>query len=119
MNMTELTCQGCKVGLFAMKNIFSNKFVRDIAMTFFSESICPLIAMNTTVCAGGTRNMGGPLLDAFTQAFLDPEYFCENTIVMCHDGDYNMYHAEEYVNRVLATKPAFLQDNYFLNDIYD
>jgi hypothetical protein len=50
---------------------------------------------------------------------LDPEYFCENTIVMCHDGDYNMYHAEEYVNRVLATKPAFLKDNYFLNDIYD
>jgi sphingomyelin phosphodiesterase len=64
--MTELTCQGCKVGLFAMKKIFENKFVRDIMMTFLSESICPLIAMNTTVCDGGSRNMGGPLLDAFT-----------------------------------------------------
>lgn len=32
--------------------------------------------------------MGGPLLKAFTEAFMDPNQFCENTIVMCHDGDY-------------------------------
>jgi hypothetical protein len=48
-----------------MKNVFSNKFITDIIMTFFSETICPLVAMNSTVCNGGTRNMGGPLLDAF------------------------------------------------------
>ena len=88
INITELTCQGCKVSLFTMKNVLQNKFIIDIAMTFFSESVCPLIAFNTSVCAGGTRNLGGPLLDAFSQAFLDPEYFCSNTIVMCNDGDF-------------------------------
>jgi hypothetical protein len=109
----------CKTGILAMKTVFENKFVKDIMMTFFSESICPLIALNSSVCEGGTRNMGGPLLDAFTNAFLKPEDFCENTIIMCHDGDYQMYHAEDFVNRVLATKPTFIKDNYFLNNLYD
>lgn len=30
-----------------------------------------------------------------------------------------MFHAEEYVNRILETKPAIIKDNYFLNNLYD
>ncbi len=85
-----------------------NKFVTDIAMTFLSETICPIIAMNTSVCAGGSRNLGGPLLDAFAKAFLDPEYFCANTIVMCNPENFQIYHAEDYVNKMLESKPAIL-----------
>jgi hypothetical protein len=44
--------------------------------------------MNATVCEGGAENFGNPLIDALTSAILDPEYFCENTLVLCHDGDY-------------------------------
>lgn len=62
--------------------------------------------------------MAIPLLDAVSKAVLDPEYFCENTLIMCHDGDYQMFHAEDYINKMLAAKPAFLKENNHLNKQY-
>jgi len=59
-----------------------------MAKTIFVEKICPLIVMNTTVCEGGTNNIVNPLIESLTSAILDPEYFCENTLVLCHDGDF-------------------------------
>ena len=44
--------------------------------------------MNTTVCENGAEFLTNPFIDALTSAILDPEYFCENTLVLCHDGDY-------------------------------
>ena len=29
-----------------------------------------------------------PELAVRSRNILDPEYFCENTLVLCHDGDY-------------------------------
>jgi hypothetical protein len=59
-----------------------------LAKTIFTEKFCPLFVVNTTVCQGGIEAMGNPVLDAITNAVLDPEYFCENTLILCHDGDY-------------------------------
>jgi len=44
--------------------------------------------MNTTLCEGSAENVATPMIDALKSAILDPEYFCENTLVLCHDGDY-------------------------------
>lgn len=38
---------------------------------------------------------------------------------MCDDGDYKMYHAEEYVNKMIESKPDIIKDNYFIDDLYD
>jgi hypothetical protein len=35
-----------------------NGFVLDIIKTFFSTTLCPLVAQNTTICPGGTEVMG-------------------------------------------------------------
>ena len=74
--------------------------------------------MNTTVCEGGTDNIVNPLIESLTSAILDPEYFCENTLVLCHDGDFQMFHAEDYTNKLLNTKPQNIKKNNFLNDLY-
>ena len=89
-----------------------------MAKTIFVEKLCPLIVMNTTVCEGGIENMGSPLIESFTSGILDPEYFCENTLVLCHDGDYQMFHAEDYTNKLLSSKPQNIKKNNFLNDLY-
>ena len=75
--------------------------------------------LNSTICEPGTKNLVGPLIDVVTKAFLDPEYFCENTLIMCHDGDYKTYHAEDYVNRKLSEKPPKLKLNNYVNKIYE
>ncbi len=113
-----MTCQGCKLTLFAVKALASNKFITDMVKTIVIEKLCPQLVVNTTVCQGGVDIMAIPLLDALTKAVLDPEYFCENTLIMCHDGDYQMFHAEDYINKMLATKPAFLKENNHLNKQY-
>ncbi len=88
-----------------VKKVFENKFITDMAIGFFGRTVCPMLASNTSVCAGGTKNMGEPLLDAIGEAFLDPEYFCEQTLPVCNYGDYKFYHAEEFVNKIIASKP--------------
>ena len=114
----DVTCQGCKVSLFAVKLLLQNKFVADMAKTIFVSKICPLIVINTTVCEGGTENIVNPLFESLASAILDPEYFCENTLVLCHDGDYQMFHSEDYTNKLLSTKPQNIKKNNYLNDLY-
>jgi hypothetical protein len=65
-DIPDIQCQGCKVGLFAVKKLLENKFIIDLAISLFSGSICPLVAMNNTVCDSGPRIMGEPLVDAIT-----------------------------------------------------
>jgi sphingomyelin phosphodiesterase len=38
---------------------------------------------------------------------------------MCHQGNFQYFHAETYVNRLLKAKPAQLKANNYLNTIYD
>jgi len=118
VNLPDMKCQGCKVGLLAIGAILKNKFVADIGKTIIAEKLCPLVVMNATICKNGTETMASPLIDAFTNAILDPEYFCENTVILCHDGDYQMYHAEEFVNRQYKSKPLAIKNNDFLNQLY-
>lgn len=101
----DITCQGCKLSLFAFKLLISNKFVEDMGKMIFVSKICPLIVVNATVCEGSAENVVSPLIDVFKSAIIDPEYFCENTLVLCHDGDYQMFHSEDYTNKLLSTKP--------------
>jgi hypothetical protein len=61
-----MTCQGCKVALFAVRAIFQNKFVTDMAKTIIADKICPLIVLNATICENGIDTMANPLIDAMT-----------------------------------------------------
>lgn len=74
--------------MFALKVILENKFVADMANIVFESKICPLLVMNSTICEGGVKNVANPIIKALIDGIMDPEYFCENTLVLCHDGDY-------------------------------
>ncbi len=74
--------------MFALKVILENKFVADMANMVFESKICPLLVMNSTICEGGAKNVANPIIKALIDGIMDPEYFCENTLVLCHDGDY-------------------------------
>lgn len=90
-----------------------------MAKTIIAEKICPLIVLNATICENGIDTMANPFFDAMTQAMLDPEYFCENTLVLCHDGDYEIYHAEAFINNQTKNKPAITKNNDYLNKLYN
>ncbi len=60
--------------------------------------------------------MVNPLINALVNATLDPEYFCENVLVLCHDGDYQMFHAEDYINKQLSAKKT--TDSKMVNNEY-
>jgi hypothetical protein len=45
--------------LFGVKVLMENDMVLQVIKTFFSDSLCPLIAKNSTVCYGGVDLLGG------------------------------------------------------------
>jgi hypothetical protein len=47
-----------------------------------------------------------------------PDYFCGEFLGYCTDESYYVFYAEDWVNKLLESKPASIKDNNFLNKIY-
>jgi hypothetical protein len=106
------------MSLFAAQALSSNPLITQSLTGFMAETLCPAVSMNASVCAGGAEIIGGSLLHALSQAILDPVYFCTNTLSMCNQSQYTYYHAEEFVNEILETKPDIIKNNDYLNKLY-
>ena len=72
---------------------------------------------NSTVCPGAVKEMGDIILPVLSESLLDPEFFCTEFLGYCSTS-YYMFYAEDYVEKLLATKPEAAMDNNYLNTIY-
>lgn len=84
-----------------MKKISESQLVIGTLRVIMSDTVCPMLASNSSICVGGTEIIGSTMLEVIHDAFLDPVYFCEHTINMCEQGNYKYYHAEAYANEIL------------------
>jgi hypothetical protein len=118
MSTEDVSCQACELGLLGFKKLTETPFVVSAIKSFFSDTLCPKLVSNTSLCVSGTEIIGGALLETIHEAILDPQYFCEQTIHMCKQGNYQYYHAEAYVNSILRDKPDIAKTNDYLNKLY-
>ncbi len=63
--------------------------------------------------------MGDIVIESLTDGVLNPDYFCSSVLGYCASNEYNVTYAEDWVDELLETKPAFLANNDYVNKIYD
>ena len=63
--------------------------------------------------------MGDAVIDSIFSSIISPDYLCENALNACSEKSFTVSHAEEYANDVLETKPKDIQDNNYLNSLYN
>jgi hypothetical protein len=83
------------------------------------EIVCAdFIVPNATVCEGAVSEMGDVIVPVISNSLLKPDYFCSEFAGMC-DTPYYMFFAEQWVEDLLKTKPSQIQENNYLNGVYE
>jgi len=77
-----------------------------------------VMKQNDTVCHGAVAEMGDVLVPVLEQSLLDPDYFCSEFLGQCSSKNYYFFEAEGYVDTILKTKPANIQNDNYLNSLY-
>ncbi len=77
-----------------------------------------VMTQNDTVCHGAVSEMTEVLVPVISQSLLDPDYFCSEFLGQCDASNYYFFEAEGYVDTLLKTKPANIQNDDYLNKVY-
>lgn len=113
-----LACEACKASVFALDSSIKTKTITK-ALEQFAVLVCHSVeAQNTTVCPGAVQEMGDIIVPVLANFLLGPDYLCANVLNYCQTEFVEMSQAD-FVTRVLANKPAFLQENDFVQKLYD
>lgn len=99
--------------------IYNTDFVMGIIRKIATNEVCPAVVGNDTICKGVIRNFLPGIMNAVTYSFLDKQYFCEHYFQICSSTKIHKVIAEDQVAELLATKPVSIQDNNYVNNLYE
>lgn len=74
--------------------------------------------LNNTVCHGAVSEMTEIIVPVITESLLNPEYFCSEFLGQCDSSNYYLFDAENYTDTLLKTKPANIQNDDYVNKLY-
>lgn len=74
---------------------------------------------NNTVCYGAVTEMADIFVPVIRESIMNPDYFCSQYMGYCDNKGYFTFEAEEYVEQILSTKPENIQDNNYVNSLYE
>jgi len=111
-------CQLCKVSAAEFDSWLESKSAEEL-LEGAAEKICMnYVLEDKTVCHGAVTEMGDIILPVLAESVFSPDYFCGELLGYCSDS-YYVFYAEDWVNQLLKTKPAYLADNNYVNNLYD
>lgn len=73
---------------------------------------------NDEICHGAVSEMTEIIVPVISQSLLDPDYFCSEFLGQCDSTNYYMFDAENYTDNLLKTKPANIQNDDYVNKLY-
>lgn len=59
-----------------------------------------------------------PLMENFKKKTFNPSYFCEVLVPICQESQFEVLKVEDYTNRILSDKPESIQNNDFIDKLY-
>ena len=118
-SINQAACNTCWFGFRAIDNIISIRDVLD-RLEEIAVGICENggFVANNTVCPPIVKMMGDILVPVLTQSIFHPDYFCSYTLRLCDTPKFDEFYADPFVQRVLSSKPASLQSNDYMNNLY-
>jgi len=103
------------VGLF--DSFISNSYVQYVIENQLTK-LCEG-HVDKDVCLKTMRNLGPVIVENAVAFKLSPNYFCEFVLTLCDAKDFKELDPLEYINKILSDKPAHIQKDSFITDLYD
>lgn len=102
---------------------FASKLLNPTAIVVFENLIYFLVSFFTT------NRQADAISDAYVRVMMEnlkvktfePEYFCEVLIPACNNkrNKYKVLEVSDFEERILSDKPEIIQDNNYINNLYD
>jgi len=115
----EVSCDACYATMTAFDFMASSQSTIDYVESA-GVFICAnfVETTNSTVCGSAVKEMGDIIIPVLTNFLLGPDYFCARALGLCTSPKFTIEKVDDYVDRVLAGKPAELKNDDYLNNIY-
>ena len=104
--------------MFSVDYILSKQISIDIA-EYFIIQVCKTIIDSPDVCIGAVKDMGEFLVPSILSSTLHPNYFCSRMVGFCAKPNYKTSKSSKFIDRILAEKPAKIQNNDFISKLYE
>lgn len=112
-----MNCDTCWYGITSFDYIVNSRaFIEkgEEVATFICENG---MVRNSTMCSI-VKMMGDILVPVVAESILSADYLCSYALQVCDRPRYEDLPSSDYVERLLKSKPANLQDNNYLNTLY-
>lgn len=109
----------CKISVSAFDIYLNTRSTIDMLENVAAMICGEYVTPDQTVCHGAVTEMGDIIVPVLAESVFSPDYFCGEFLGYCTDVNYYVFYAEDWVEQLLTTKPAIIQDNNYLNKIYD
>ena len=73
---------------------------------------------DAVICPAATSEMEQSLFGAVTRYMLGSEHMCSQVLGVCENPHYGQIDLKDVVKEVLSTKPASLENDNFINNLY-
>lgn len=112
-------CKACEVGVKKVQSAFLDDFVQNLVVRGFDD-VCWLLGSVLTydACSLYVEQAAPSILENLAGLIVSPEYSCEVELHFCNREWYSVDTVEAYAQRILKDKPAALQDDDFMNQLY-
>lgn len=74
--------------------------------------------MYKPACSGVVYGLGDFIIQNALAVDLNPGFFCSQTLELCTESEYKLLPPEDYINRILADKPASIANDDFIDNLY-
>jgi hypothetical protein len=113
-------CGVCTAALTPIDWFLENKYVVE-GLEWVALEICEkekIYGGIPSVCKGTINMMAESVMPAIAEGILSPSRICDEWLGWCSKPVITELHEEDFVKRVLSSKPESIKNNDFVNNIY-
>lgn len=117
----NVLCNACSAAVAPINKLLKSKALLALG-EFVATGICEHYKMYggiPSVCRGAIDLMAVDLLPAVADGIFSKQRVCDEVLHACPTPHITELSAESYLKRVLDSKPDFLKDNDYIDNIYE
>jgi len=114
------SCLGCTAAVNSVDSFAKTEWFTDTLLSIASK-VCTTfhIATPTTICPQIVHQYGSVLLDVVFNEIITRDRICNESMGVCTHPTIEQIDVRDVVNEILATKPDYLKDDDYLNNLYE
>ena len=119
-SISAWNCTTCGITFSALDRVIRNEKVDSFIESTLSHvcSIGNIFSKDESICPDAIRQYGAKLFDSTAKYLLDKDRMCNEVMGLCKSPVIREIDIHDVVNKILATKPARIANDDFINNLY-